>query len=317
MAVSADVDSLLSGDLGLWLHDQVAVRAAAKDKAHWRWTMSAVFILPFLGFLWFGPAWGVEPKMWLTGLPIAAAGYWGYRPIAEAKKTVKIGINAAIAQSLGLTYSHELEPGHEWDLAHSFGLLPSHDRKNFEDEWSGTLGGHDFRLYEAHLEEQRGSGKNRRWVTVYRGAIIRIASRRQFHGVTLLQRAGKHKSFFGLGGKKDTVKLGGLHLQYVDMVSPQFEDTFDLYSTDQVEARWLAHPEYIERLVALEQSFDGKNVRTLFHRGELVIAIESGNMFESGSINPADDHAKVRECNAQFGTLASLAEELDRERAER
>ena len=51
MAVSADVDSLLSGDLGLWLHDQVAVRAAAKDKAHWRWTMSAVFILPFLGFL--------------------------------------------------------------------------------------------------------------------------------------------------------------------------------------------------------------------------------------------------------------------------
>ena len=40
MAVSADVDTLLSGDLGSWLNDQVAVRAAAKDKAHWRWTFS-------------------------------------------------------------------------------------------------------------------------------------------------------------------------------------------------------------------------------------------------------------------------------------
>ncbi len=317
MAVSADVDTLLSGDLGSWLNDQVAVRAAAKDKAHWRWTISAAILLPLLAFLWFGPDWSTEAKIWLTAAPALMAAYWGYRPINEAKLSIKVGINAAIAQSLGLTYSHELEPGHEWDLARSFGLLPSHDRKSFEDEWSGILGGHDFRLYEAHLEEQRGSGKNRRWVTVFRGAIIRIASQRTFHGITLLQRAGRHKSFFGLGGKKDTVKLGGQHLQYVDMVSPQFEDAFDLYSTDQVEARWLAHPEYIERLVRLEESFDGKNVRTLFHRGELVIALESGNMFESGSINPADDHAKVRECNDQFAQLANLAAELDRERAER
>ena len=317
MAIGADVDRLLAGDLGAWLQDQVAVRAAAKDKSYWRWTVGAVVLMPLLAFLWFGPSWGTEPKMWLSGLSIAGVAYWGYRPIVAARKVVKIGINSAIAQSLGLNYSHEVEPGHEWDLARSFGLLPGFDRKNFEDEWSGSLGGHDFRLYEAHLEEQRGSGKNRRYVTVFRGALIRIASQRRFHAITLLQRSGKHKSFFGLGGKKDTVKLGGQHLQYVDMVSPEFEDAFDLYSTDQVEARWLAHPEYIERLVALEQAFDGKNVRTLFHRGELVIAIESGNMFESGSIDPAQDERKVRECNEQFASLARLATELDRERAAR
>ena len=33
-----------------------------------------------------------------------------------------------------------------------------------------------------------------------------------------------------------------------------------------------------------------------------------------GGHDHADDHAKVRECNEQFGTLASLAEALNAER---
>ncbi|WP_324826968.1 DUF3137 domain-containing protein [Qipengyuania zhejiangensis] len=314
MAARADVDSLLSGDLGNWLQSQVAVRAAAKDKAHWRWTISFAVLFPLLAFMWFGPDWGTEPKFWITAIPAALLGYWGYRPIAAAKKDIKVGINAAIAASIGLEYSHDLEPGEEWDLSRSFGLVPSFDRVTFEDDWNGALGGHTFRLYEAHCEERRGSGKSRHWVTVFRGAIIRIASQRRFHGVTLLQRAKKHRSFFGLGGRKDSVTLGGQVLGLVDMVNPEFQDVFALWSTDQVEARWLAHPEYIERLVDLERAFNGKDVRTLFHRGELVIAIESGNMFESGSMNPHEDHAKVRECNEQFASLASLADELNRDR---
>lgn len=309
MGARADVDSLLAGQLGDWLQGQVAVRAQAKDKAHWRWTVAAAILLPLLAFLWFGPDWDIEPKLWLTGLPIAGAYAWGQVPITRAKKQVKIGINDAIARSLGLAYAHDVDPGDEWGHVEAFGLVPDFDRKSFEDSWRGALGGHDFHLYEAHLEERRGSGKNRRWVTVFRGAIIRMASDRTFHGVTLLQRAGKHTRFFG--GKKDSVKLGGRVLQCVDMVSPEFEDVFDLWSTDPVEAHWLAHPTYVEKLVDLERAFHGKNVRTLFIDGDLLIAIESGNMFESGSIDHRDDDAKVRECSEQFGTLAGLAETLN------
>ena len=68
------------------------------------------------------------------------------------------------------------------------------------------------------------------------------------------------------------------------MVHPEFEDLFSVWSDDQVEARYLVHPRYVERLLEVEQAFDGQNVRTLFKGGELVIAIESDNMFESGSL---------------------------------
>jgi hypothetical protein len=314
MATRANVQSLLSGDLGQWLEGQVATRAAAKAKAHKRWTISACVLLPILAFLWFGPNWGTDFKGIISVIGCGAGFAWGNAPIVAAKKQIKVGINSAIAGALGLNYSCDLQPGGEWDRACDFGLIPSFDRSRFEDEWSGQLGGRDFCLYEAHCEEERGSGKDRRWVTVFRGAIIRIAPPRPFHAVTLLQRAGKHKSFFGLGGRKDSIKLGGMELGFVDMVLPQFEDVFEMWSTDQVEARWLADPAYIERLVALEQAFAGKNVRTLWIDGALVVAIETGDMFESGSINPEDDAAKVAQCNEQFGTLADLAETLNKQR---
>lgn len=317
MAARANVHSLLTGDLGNWLESQVATRAAAKDKAHRRWTWSACILMPVLAFLWFGPEWSFQAKAVVSFIGCGLGYGWGNAPILAAKKRVKVGINSAIAGALGLHYAHELTPGGEWEHARDFGLVPSFDRSSFEDDWSGDLGGHPFRLYEAHCEERRGSGKSRRWVTVFRGAIIRIGSQRRLHGITLLQRAGEHKSFFGLGGRKDAVKLGGHHLGAVDMVLPAFEDVFELWSTDQVEARWLADPAYVERLVAVEQAFHGSNIRTLWIDGALIVAIESGDMFESGSIDPDDDAAKVAECSEQFGTLADLAETLNRDRPAR
>ena len=94
-------------------------------------------------------------------------------------------------------------------------------------------------MFEAHLEVQKGSGKNRRWVTVFRGAIITMGYGKSFHGTTLLQRANKHKSWFGLGGQKDSVKFDGHELANVDLVHPEFEDRFAVWSDDQVEARYL------------------------------------------------------------------------------
>lgn len=203
----------------------------------------------------------------------------------------------------------EFEPGHGFDLARRFALLPRYSRSSFEDRWSGHLGHRAFSLHEAHLEEQRGSGKNRRYVTVFRGAILTIAFDRRFHGITKLERANKHRGFFG--GARDSITLDGVVLNNVDMVHPEFADRFSLWSNDQVEARYLVHPAYVERVLAVEQAFHGKDVRTLFHGGELVIVIASENMFESGSMQASEDRARIERCVEQFMTLVGLCEALN------
>lgn len=216
------IDGVMAGGLEEWLAGQTAMRDGARQKAASRWTWGTALLLPVLGFVWFVPALEIPLKLVTTALGAAAVWFWGHRPIAAASHAIKVGINAAIAASYGLAYSAEVEPGAEFEAARSYGLLPGFDRSGFEDRWHGALEGHDFDLYECHLEERRGSGKNRRWVTVFRGPVIRMGFGRRFHSTTLLERAGKHRKWMGLGGASDHVSFDGHRLERVDQVHPAF-----------------------------------------------------------------------------------------------
>ena len=306
-----NVDRLLAGPLGAWLEQQVQVREEAGRKSDRRYLIGAAIVLPLLAALWFvlDSEWGFEFKIMASVFAAGIAAVWGYAPRARAIKETKRGINSAIAESLGLTYAMEFEPGHGFDLARRYALVPGYDRSSFEDLWSGPLGQRAFTLHEAHLEEERGSGKNRHWVTVFRGAILTITFERRFHGTTKVERANKHRGFFG--GAKDSITLDGTQLDFVDMVNPEFEDLFSVWSDDQVEARYLVHPVYVERVLDVEKAFQGKDVRTLFSGGELVIVIESDDMFESGSMHASEDRARVQRCVDQFMTLVGLCEALN------
>lgn len=302
-----NIDALMQGALGEWLAEQTQMRASAKEKAASRWTWGAVLLLPVLAFLWFGPGLTSVLNIFITLGAVMIAGVWGYQPIADARAAIKVGINSAIAESLGVAYAAEAEPGNEFSAARTYGLVPGFDRANFEDRWYGTLEGHNFNLYEAHLEERRGSGKNRRWVTVFRGVIIQMAFGRAFRSTTLLQRAGAHRKWLGLGGVSDHVSFKGHRLDRVDQVHPAFGEVFALFSDDQVEARVLVHPAYVEHLLGLESAFDAKELRALFRRGEVIIAVEGGNLFESGSMDASQDRPRAQEAARQFGALAGLA----------
>ena len=49
----------------------------------------------------------------------------------------------------------------------------------------------------------------------------------------------------------------------VKLENPDFEKTFDVYSTDQIEARYLLSPSMMERLLALDREFN-KNITISF-----------------------------------------------------
>ena len=308
MAEYPSAERLMAGELGQWLHSQVAVREDAKKEAINRLWKGAIIAGPvwlFVGIL------GVLEPTTLLYFGFGAAAmiwYWSQAPKRAAVKQVKTGINEAIAGALGLAYVHDLEPGRGFALAKAAHMVPGYDRASFEDMWSGHYAGHPFVLHEAHLEERQGSGKNTRWVTVFRGSILTMGFRRKFHGTTLVARKGRHGKLFG--GSRDYISVEGVRLDFADMVHPEFVDTFDVYTNDQVEARYIVHPRYIERLIAVEQAFAGEKITSIFSEGELVVALNCGNLFESGSIDAGDDHIRVARTIDQFARLADLADAL-------
>ena len=304
-----DVDTLLAGPLGAWLREQENVREDAKKTMRSRRFKVLVVLLPLAAFVLIAFSFDLAPVIWGTFV-LGALGFgWAYMPIMNAVKAVKVGINDAIADALGLSYSHDCEPGMPFELAKACKVLPSHDRAHFEDEWRGHFGTIPFSVHEAKLEEKRGSGKNSRWVTVFHGLVMSIGYSKRFLGTTILVKDNAYRKFWG--GQSDSVKVNGTQLDYADMTHPDFEDRFDIYTSDQVEARDLIDPLYVERLIAVEKSYHGDDVATIFHEGSLVVTLKTGNMFESGSIEASDDRTKIEQTVDQFMRLSDLAKELN------
>ena len=304
-----DADALMAGPLGQWLAAQDALREEARAKAaKWqkRGIIAACAMAVVVALVTGGDIWRALQFGFFTGVAGFGVAGWVKRPVIAR---IKGGINQAIAQTLDLEFSAQVIPGQQFELARAFEMLPSYDNSRFEDMWSGVLGQRPFVLHECRLTEQRGSGKNRRTVTVFEGSLMQIGFARAFHGVTLVERDSKHRGFFG--GEKDSISLAGLQLDRAAMVDPRFEGEFSVWTTDQTEARYLVHPEYVERLQAVEQAFAGQNIRALFKGGELLLALESGDLFESGSLDANRDRALLEQTIAQFTTLADLAARLN------
>lgn len=300
MITIPDVDTLMAGELGAWLASQEQARKDAKTRS-WKWWIGGVLVGgPLLAG--FASASFLAQIASFAGLVVMAICAGKGAMIRQAVvKSLKTKMNTALARTLGISYSATAAFGDEFDLACRFDLLPSYTRKVCEDLWQGELGQTRFRLYEAALIERRGSGKDARDVTVFSGVILKVHFARDFHGVTLVERQRMRLALFG-----DSQTKNGVRLDRVKMVDPRFEKAFDVYGTDQVEARYLVHPAYCERLIALEDKFEGKKLKALFHKGDVIVTVESDNLFESGSLDPARDRALLGRTIEQFRAMADM-----------
>ncbi len=301
------VDRLMADGLSEWLDEQTELREETRKTVRSRTIISLVAAgIAGLGVLIFvgSPAFAFAAAVGLG----AAGQFWAAAARDPVVRHIKQEMNTRIAAAIGCSFSHEAMPGPEFERARLYDLLPSYDVSAFEDRWDGDFGGSAFALFEGHLQEWQGSGKHRRLKTVFQGVIITIRFARDFHGVTLIERAGNRMTLFGL---RDSITIDERKLERVRMVDPRFEDEFTVWSDDPVEARYLVHPNYVERLIEIEQRFAGQEIRALFQGGELLIILEARNMFESGSLDAENDRDRMATTIEQISSLGELTVALN------
>jgi hypothetical protein len=233
---------------------------------------------------------------WIFGEPqavifagIATAmggGTLAYMPLQAVASATKAQSLSAIANAIGCTYQGAGFQPEALPAFNELKLLPSCDRSNYEDCFDGSHHGCKFAFYEGHLENKVQSKNGTRWVTVFRGQLVRIAFPKKFHGTTIIRRDR---------GMFNFMQRWMSTLQHVGLGDSRLEKAFEVYSNDQVEARYLIHPVFMERLLELETAFRGKNLRGAFVEGDLLIAIEGGDKFEVGSMfSKLNDIARAR-----------------------
>ena len=223
----------------------------------------------------------------------------GLRKIGKQAKAMMV---VPVAREFGLSFLEH--PGQQegiYDFRNA-NLVSRWDRSNFEDKITGQRKGVDFEFFEAHLEQRRTTRDSKgrtqtRWVTVFRGQCMRFDFHKTFHGRTLVARdAG---IFNNLGG--------GSGMKIAKLEDPVFEKAFSVYTTDQVESRYILTPDFMQRIVELEQTFHGGKLRCAFIGGEMLIAVESGDLFEPGSLfTPLDNPERIRELLNDFASVFHL-----------
>ncbi|HUO11415.1 MAG TPA: DUF3137 domain-containing protein, partial [Caulobacteraceae bacterium] len=196
-----------------------------------------------------------------------ALGYW---PLANVAKKAKVGVIQALCQPLGVTYAPDGRDAPAWDDFLRLRLLPRPEDKTFQDFFHGRRGQVDFVLCEANL--MQGSGKNRH--TVFHGQLFCLQTPRSRTGTTVcLRNTGWFKSFECPQG-----------LRAVGLEDPRFNQHFAVFGSDQVEAREVLTPAFMEQLNQLEGVYVGGHIRCAFDQSLLLIALEGPNRFEIGSM---------------------------------
>ena len=231
------------------------------------------------------------------------AGIVAYQPLAKVGETLKRQYCSAIADAMGATFAMGAFEPPAFDRLRALNLVPGFSRSSFEDLFRGTYKSSAFELYEGHLEQRHTDSKGRtRYTTVFRGQLIRMHFPREFLGVTIVRRDAGVFNVFG-GGKAQ-----GQKLERVRLVDSRLERAFEVWGNDQVEARYLLHPVMMERLLELETKLHGKRLRCAFEGGDVLVAVEGGNLFEPGDlfkplVDPARAKRIVDEISGVFGVM--------------
>ena len=140
---------------------------------------------------------------------------------------------------------------------------------------------------------------------MFRGQLIRMHFPREFLGVTIVRRDAGVFNVFGGG------ELDGRKLERVRLVASEFEKAFEVWGTDQVEARYLLHPVMMERLIELEKGLHGKRLRCGFENGDLLVAVEGGNLFEPGDLfKPLVDPARARRIINEIAGVVKVMDQV-------
>lgn len=256
-------------------------------------TIAAVALVFFI-------ANNIELSLYALAGGLALTSWWAYAPVQTVASATKYQSLSSIADAIACDY--EMGGFAPDGIEHftSLSLLPSCDRSEYQDRFAGSHHGCEFAFFDGHLEKKVRTNKSTSWRTVFRGQLICIDFPKKFLGTTIVRRDAGMFNFLERWSTK---------LARVGLGDGQLEKAFEVYSDDQVEARYLIHPVFMERLLELETRFKGKNLRCAFFEGQLLIAIEGGDKFEIGTMfRTLLDEKRVRQVVNDLSDIMKVIE---------
>lgn len=189
------------------------------------------------------------------------------------------------------------------------------DRYTTEDLIEGTHGKTSLRLAEVHAEDRQTTTDSKgrtqtRYVTIFKGLLLIADFNKHFQGRTFVF-PDVAENLFGNFGRAFQMLGGRSETGLIRLEDPDFENAFAVYSTDEIEARYVLSTAMMQRLLKMRERF-GKNVRIGFKESSIVLAVPHRRGFLEPELRtPAADDSQVRAMLSELRLFLEIIDELD------
>lgn len=290
-------------------------RINALEKARTRFFIAVILIMMAFGIqiLTYGlmfSAQEAQKYFMLTGFAGALLFLWVYAPVNNYSASIKSHIFPRILSFFG---NCEYDPERYSWLVESLkpsGIIPAYDVESSEDKIIYEYKGVKINLFETTLFDEYKDSKGVKYTRkIFHGIFISLSVNKSFKGKTIIKK--------DYGKIINWVKSKFSDLEKVDLEDTKFEEMFEVYSSDQIEARYLLTTSFMERLLKLADSFKSDDIKCSFYNNNLLMMIPlKENLFEPGSVYEQEDF--IDECkllleqmNMIFGIIDTLKLDLN------
>lgn len=183
------------------------------------------------------------------------------------------------------------------------------DRYKTEDLIEGTIDKTFLKFAEIHSEyKTTDKDGNTKWHTIFRGIFYQSDFHKNFKGETYILTDYSEKTIFkGIG--KFFQRKNFMRPDLVLLEDPEFEKEFVVYSTDQIEARYLLSLSIMSKLTNFKKQV--KNVQLSFINNYMYVTISNRrDLFEPNYYSSEKDYEDLKLYYKYLDLVIGLVEEL-------
>lgn len=244
--------------------------------------LTLIILMAIYGFI-LSLELGEFPSTLLLLMGLTAAGGIGIyiHKVNKVTRAFKFEVITKIIESIDESYDYHPGKYINERRFNASKLFQRPDRYSGEDFIAGRLDKTDFEMSEIHAEyKSKDVDGDTTYYTIFKGLLMIADFHKDFHGHTVVVPDETGEGWFGRIAKGS--KRKGLEL--AKMENPYFEKAFDVYTTDQIEARYILSMSMLENIMRLKEQFDSQ-VHIAFLDSCIYIAIEWDEKFLEPSLN--------------------------------
>ena len=231
----------------------------------------------------------------------------------QYRKTFKSDVVAQLVNLINPEWQYLYDYCMSQESYQQSGLFTQHyDRYIGDDFVTGRIEKTDFQFSELHTQYKQvtyGAKGQRQehWVTIFRGLFIHADFNKNFHGTTYVLPDTAERLLGTFGQSLQKLSSRG---ELVKLENPEFERRFVVYSSDQVESRYILTPVIMEAMIDLSNRF-GEDIYFSFVGSRVYVANSINEaLFEPNIMRSGVNFNDVKQMFDLFGLITALVQEL-------